>query len=203
MAELEMDDMIEDMSVEKKDEVHSFFQEVLDFILPIKVNKLVFDENSPIQCLVQYDYSELIESIQTIMEFIRSEDSPGHYIAQFDWGSLIGRLTLGDVKAVPRSLFGGVSNLPATSFNFVRDGLKNIAEVGIVDSVKNFAVMIKDQARSLTSELTTTSILLYSTGVIFIGGLFVIAIPVTAILGVIFYGVLAVFLKMGRNLVDR
>ena len=73
----------------------------------------------------------------------------------------------------------------------------------IVQSTKNFAVMIKDQARSLTSELTTTSILLYSTGIIFIGGLFVIAIPVTAILGVIFYGVLAVFLKMGRNLVDR
>ena len=60
MTELEMDDMIEDMSVEKEDEVHSFFQEVLDFILPIKVNKLVFDENSPIQYLIQYDYSELI-----------------------------------------------------------------------------------------------------------------------------------------------
>ena len=55
--------------------------------------KLLFDENSPVQYALSYDYSPLISSVTTIVAFVTSENSPGYILATYDYGSLLRRLT--------------------------------------------------------------------------------------------------------------
>ena len=81
-------------------------------------------------------------------------------------------------------------------------GDQNIPEVGIAESDKNVAVMTNDRAVFL-DPLTSARSLLYSFG---FGGLFVIALQVAAILGIMFYGGFGYFSFMGsldRNIDDK
>merc|ERR1719189_855398 len=152
-----------------------------------KFNKILFDESSPVQYVLNYDYSEVIESLQNIAQFLTSEDSPGQYIAHFDYQSLLERITPTFAAAVPRSLIGEFS----------------VSEVGVIEAAKQFGLMAKRQAKSLISELSTTSIFLYTVGVGLLGGLLAISAPITAILGTIFLALSGIISRGSRNLFNR
>ena len=49
----------------------------LEYFLGENGNKLIFDEDSPIQYAINFDYGPIINSITTILEFLFSTSSPG------------------------------------------------------------------------------------------------------------------------------
>ena len=157
-------------------------QNILGSVLPDKLNSFIFAEDSPVKNLLKYDYSKVIESVQSIADAIAVKDSSGYHLRTSEYVSLIQQYSSIFVKTVPRYI-------------------PSIASVR--NTFKIFAVTAKKQARSLTSEVTTTTILLYAAGSLMLGGIFLITIPVISILGTIFFTIVAVALKGGKNLVKR
>merc|ERR1712242_162932 len=189
---------IMEVDEEDNDEDKSIFETIYGF--GTKFNKILFDDSSPVQYVLNYDYSEVIESFKNIAEFLTSEDSPGQYIAHFDYQSLLERITPTFAAAVPRSLLGDFSYLPT---DYLKDGVKHVSKVDVIESAKQFGIMVKRQAKSLISELSTTSIFLYTVAVGFLGGLLAISAPVTAILGTIFLALSKIISRGSRNLFNR
>merc|ERR1711870_24540 len=183
---------------EENEDYKSIFETLYGF--GTKFNKILFDQSSPVQYALNYDYSEVIESLKNIAEFLTSEDSPGQYFAHFDYQSLLERITPTFYTAVPRSLIGDFSDLPT---DYLREGVNHVSEVGVIESAKQFGLMVKEQAKSLISELSTTSIFLYTVGVGLLGGLLAISAPVTAILGSIFLALSGIISRGSRNLFNR
>merc|ERR1711870_72986 len=146
---------------EENEDYKSIFETLYGF--GTKFNKILFDQSSPVQYALNYDYSEVIESLKNIAEFLTSEDSPGQYLAHFDYQSLLERITPTFYTAVPRSLIGDFSDLPS---DYLREGVNHVSEVGVIESAKQFGLMVKEQAKSLISELSTTSIFLALSGII-------------------------------------
>ena len=70
----------------------------LEYFLGENGNKLIFDEDSPIQYAINFDYGPIINSITTILEFLFSTSSPGYVLATYDYGSLLSRLTPSPVR---------------------------------------------------------------------------------------------------------
>ena len=50
---------------------------------------LLFNDNSPFTYAVNYDYTPLITSVVTILNFVASENSPGYILATYDYQQLI------------------------------------------------------------------------------------------------------------------
>jgi len=138
-----MDDTVlnmdrEDMMVEVEENEKSLFASL--FGLGTKVNKILFDDSSPVQYVINYDYSEVIESVKSIANFFRGEDSPVLYIANFDYQALLERIT----PSFATGLIGDTSDTPNSSVESSARSLNEVAERGVVDSVKQFALMAKD-----------------------------------------------------------
>merc|ERR1712050_358630 len=134
-----MDDTVlnmnrEDMMVEVEEDEKSLFASL--FGLGTKVNKILFDDSSPVQYVINYDYSEVIESVKSIANFLRGEDSPVLYIANFDYQALLERIT-------PSFATGLIGDIPTSSVESSARSLNEVAERGVVDSVKQFALMAK------------------------------------------------------------
>ena len=72
--------------------------EGLEYFLGDSGNKLIFDEDSPIQYAINFDYGPIISSITTILQFIFSTSSPGYVLATYDYSSLLSRLSPGPVR---------------------------------------------------------------------------------------------------------
>ena len=196
-----VDEVEVDFQLEDND--GSVLQSLLSYVLPIKAQKFLFAKDAPFQYLINYDYGKLIESVQIIVDFIADEESPGHYIANYDYGHLVSRLLPIFSDAVPRSLNVDQSKMPVKMDIFLKKIYESFTKSEIFQFAGDTFSLLKLKARSLTSEVTTTSILLYSAGVFMLGGFLAISIPITAILGTIFYGFFAVLLKTGKTLVDR
>ena len=129
---------IEDMMVEVEEDEKSLFASL--FGLGTKVNKILFDDSSPVQYVINYDYSEVIESVKSIANFFRGEDSPVLYIANFDYQALLERIT----PLFAAGLIRDTSDTPNSSVESSARSLNQVAERGVVDSVKQFALMAKD-----------------------------------------------------------
>ena len=198
MDEDSMSKGITEVDEEENEDHKSIFQTL--FGLGTKFNKLLFDDSSPVQYALKYDYTEVIESLKNIAQFLTSEDSPGQYIAHFDYQTLLERITPTFAAAVPRSLIGDFFNLPT---DYLREGVNHVSEVGVIESAKQFGLMVKNQAKGLIGELSTTSIFLYTMGVGLLGGLFAISAPVGAILSTIFLALSGVISRGSRNLLNR
>ena len=52
---------------------------------------LLFDENSPIQQAVNFNYGPLVSAVATISSFIFSTSAPGYVLVNYDYGSLLQR----------------------------------------------------------------------------------------------------------------
>lgn len=189
---------ITEVDGEENEDDKSIFKTLYGF--GTKFSKLLFDDSSPVQYALKYDYTEVIESLKNIAQFLTSEDSPGQYIAHFDYQALLERITPTFAAAVPRSLIADLSDLPT---DYLREGVNHVSEVGVIESAKQFGLMVKDQARGLIGELSTTSIFLYTMGVGLVGGLFAISAPVGAILSTIFLAMSGVISRGSRNLLNR
>jgi len=192
-----MDDNIldmgtEEMMVEVTEDEKSFFGSL--FGLGTKVNKILFDDSSPVQYVIKYDYSEVIESVKSIANFFWGADSPAQYIANFDYQSLLERIT----PSFATGLIGDVSDIPTPSVELIARSMNLVGEgevvtcysCGVIESVKQFAMMIKDWVVNLFS--------------------FVVAIPVTFMAGILGIGRGIIFSDIteavgrgGRNLLSR
>merc|ERR1712217_183691 len=124
---------IMEVDEEENEDYKSIFETLYGF--GTKFNKILFDQSSPVQYALNYDYSEVIESLKNIAEFLTSEDSPGQYLAHFDYQSLLERITPTFYTAVPRSLIGDFSDLPS---DYLREGVNHVSEVGVIESAKQF-----------------------------------------------------------------
>jgi len=184
-----MDDNIldmgtEEMMVEVTEDEKSFFGSL--FGLGTKVNKILFDDSSPVQYVIKYDYSEVIESVKSIANFFWGADSPAQYIANFDYQSLLERIT----PSFATGLIGDVSDIPTPSVELIARSMNLVGERGVIESVKQFAMMIKDWVVNLFS--------------------FVVAIPVTFMAGILGIGRGIIYSDIteavgrgGRNLLSR
>ena len=52
---------------------------------------LLFDENSPIQQAVNFNYGPLVSAVATITSFVFSTSAPGYVLVNYDYGSLLRR----------------------------------------------------------------------------------------------------------------
>jgi len=184
-----MDDVMlnmdtEDMMVEVTEDEKSFFASL--FGLGTKVNKILFDDSSPVQYVIKYDYSEVIESVKSIANFFWGADSPAQYIANFDYQSLLERIT----PAFATGLIGDISDIPTPTVELIARSMNQVGERGVIESVKQFVLMIKDWIADLLS--------------------FVVAIPVTFLAGILGIGRGIIFSDIteavgrgGRNLLIR
>ena len=65
----------------------------VNYLLGDNATKLIFDEDSPIQYAINFNYGPLITSTYTILDFITSTNSPPYVLATYDYSSLLERLS--------------------------------------------------------------------------------------------------------------
>ena len=65
---------------------------------------LLFDENSPIQQAVNFNYGPLIDAVATITSFVFSTSAPGYVLVNYDYSSLLQRYVPGIFKDFARQV---------------------------------------------------------------------------------------------------
>ena len=66
-------------------------EEVVTNVFGQTTGTLLFDENSPIQQAVNFNYGPLVSAVATISSFIFSTSAPGYVLVNYDYGSLLRR----------------------------------------------------------------------------------------------------------------
>ena len=65
---------------------------------------LLFDENSPVQQAVNYNYGPLLNAVTTITSFVFSTSAPGYVLVNYDYAGLLQRFVPGIFKDFARKV---------------------------------------------------------------------------------------------------
>ena len=67
-------------------------ESAVGYVFGESAQNVIFHPDSPLQYAIHYDYTPLLNSLLTLVNFVSSESSPGYIIATFDYTSLMKRL---------------------------------------------------------------------------------------------------------------
>ena len=89
-------------------------EEVVTNVFGETTGTLLFDDNSPIQQVVSFNYGPLVNAVATITSFVFSTSSPGYVLVNYDYAGLLRRFVPDVFKDFARgvtSLEGGQSTI--------------------------------------------------------------------------------------------